>query len=168
MTAGRAGDFGGELLEALRRRFPNSTLTHVETVPASPATYGEWPAWVEPSLERLLIDASIQRPFSHQAACAELAWAGTDVVIATGTSSGKSLGYQLPVLSATPRSRARASARWRRTSRLSLKSARARRAPRHSRCTLSKYRAPSLNEPPCERGLFACRRTPEAAPLEPR
>ena len=100
MTAGRAGDFGGELLEALRRRFPNSTLTHVETVPASPATYGEWPAWVEPSLERLLIDASIQRPFSHQAACAELAWAGTDVVIATGTSSGKSLGYQLPVLSA--------------------------------------------------------------------
>lgn len=91
--------YGEDLLEALRARFPNSTLTHVETVPASPAVYAEWPQWVEPSLKRLLIDASIRHPFAHQRACAELAWAGRDVVIATGTSSGKSLGYQLPVLS---------------------------------------------------------------------
>ncbi|QYH20373.1 DEAD/DEAH box helicase [Corynebacterium aquatimens] len=93
-------DYGASLVETLRRHFPDSAITHLETVPASPATYAPWPEWVEPSLKHLLIDAGIQRPYSHQTACAELAWAGRDVVIATGTSSGKSLGYQLPVLSA--------------------------------------------------------------------
>ncbi|AQQ14177.1 putative ATP-dependent helicase Lhr [Corynebacterium glaucum] len=94
-----SGFFGEELLTSLRARFPTSTITHVETVPASPAHYGEWPLWVAPSLKQVLIDASITRPFTHQTQCAELAWQGRDVVIATGTSSGKSLGYQLPVLS---------------------------------------------------------------------
>lgn len=98
-------DFGSDLVDALRGRFPDSTITHVETVPASPARYADWPTWVEPSLQQLLIDASISRPYSHQTACAELAWAGTDVVIATGTSSGKSLGYQLPVLSTLAKDR---------------------------------------------------------------
>ena len=37
--------------------------------------------------------------YIHQRQCADLAWAGHNVVVATGTSSGKSLGYQLPVLS---------------------------------------------------------------------
>lgn len=93
-------NYGAELIDALRARLPNSTITHIERVPASPASYAAWPDWVEPSLKRSLIDASITAPYSHQVACAEHAWAGRDVVIATGTSSGKSLGYQLPVLSA--------------------------------------------------------------------
>ena len=41
-------------------------------------------------------------PWSHQAQAAELAHAGRDVVVATGTASGKSLAYQLPVLTALP------------------------------------------------------------------
>ena len=40
------------------------------------------------------------RPWTHQASAAELAWSGRSVVVATGTASGKSLAYQLPVLSA--------------------------------------------------------------------
>ena len=91
-------DFGDSLIASLRRRLPHSEITHVEKVPASPARYGTWPAWVEPSLEQLLIDTSITRPFIHQTETAEHAWAGRDVVVATGTSSGKSLGYQLPIL----------------------------------------------------------------------
>ncbi|MGI8533000.1 MAG: DEAD/DEAH box helicase, partial [Geodermatophilaceae bacterium] len=42
----------------------------------------------------------IHRPWEHQVEAAELVRAGQSVVIATGTASGKSLGYQLPVLSA--------------------------------------------------------------------
>ena len=38
------------------------------------------------------------RLYTHQAATANLAWEGTHVVVATGTASGKTLGYQLPVL----------------------------------------------------------------------
>ncbi|MBF4547401.1 DEAD/DEAH box helicase [Corynebacterium afermentans subsp. lipophilum] len=90
--------FGTELLGALKRRHPAATITHVEHVPARHARYGEWPGWVEPRLKQLLIDEGFASPYLHQAQCAEHAWRCSDVVVATGTSSGKSLGYQLPVL----------------------------------------------------------------------
>ena len=90
--------FGAEIIDALRRRFPESLITHVEHLAATPARWAEWPTWVDADLKRSLIDASITRPYSHQARAAQLAWEGRDVVVATGTSSGKSLGYQLPVL----------------------------------------------------------------------
>ncbi|MGV0380266.1 DEAD/DEAH box helicase [Corynebacterium lehmanniae] len=92
--------FGTELLGALKRRHPAATITHVEHVPARQARYSEWPGWVEPRLKQLLIDEGFASPYLHQALCAEHAWRGEDVVVATGTSSGKSLGYQLPVLTA--------------------------------------------------------------------
>lgn len=92
--------FGGELVRGLREQFPHSTITHVEEIPAHPAEYGEWPEWVHPALRHALEERGVQRLFRHQQQCAEAAWRGEDVVVATGTSSGKSLGYQLPVLSA--------------------------------------------------------------------
>lgn len=42
----------------------------------------------------------MERPWTHQARAMELALAGRSTVIATGTASGKSLGYLAPVLSA--------------------------------------------------------------------
>lgn len=45
-------------------------------------------------------DIGVPEPWEHQRRAAELAFAGTDVVLATGTASGKSLAYQLPVLTA--------------------------------------------------------------------
>ena len=92
--------FGGELVSVLAQRFPAATVTHVEHEPARNAVFGQWPEWVEPGLKQMLIDDTVALPYAHQTECAELAWAGRDVVVATGTSSGKSLGYQLPVLSA--------------------------------------------------------------------
>ena len=47
-----------------------------------------------------LLAAGMERPWSHQRAAIDLATAGEHVVIATGTASGKSLGYLAPVLSA--------------------------------------------------------------------
>ncbi|PAT11867.1 DEAD/DEAH box helicase [Corynebacterium hadale] len=91
---------GAELIELLRRRFGSSTITHVEDVPASPAQFAPWPAWVLPELKQVLIDASVTAPYTHQAQCAQSVRDGNDTVIATGTSSGKSLGYQLPILTA--------------------------------------------------------------------
>lgn len=89
---------GEELLDSATRRFPESTLTHQETIPARPARFSDWPDWVLPELKEHLIDSGITRPWIHQTRTAEAAWAGRDVVVATGTSSGKSLGYQLPIL----------------------------------------------------------------------
>ncbi len=56
-----------------------------------------------------LVARGIERPWQHQVQVADHAFAGRSVVISTGTASGKSLGYLLPVLTrllASPTSRA--------------------------------------------------------------
>ncbi|MEX3504084.1 DEAD/DEAH box helicase [Corynebacterium sp. LK2510] len=98
--SGTSGALGAELLEALRSRFPTSRITHTQHVDATASQWTPWPEWVDPGLRATLVDAGIAHLYSHQARTAELAWSGRDVVVATGTSSGKSLGYQLPVLTA--------------------------------------------------------------------
>lgn len=91
-------DLGIELLEQAQRRFPESTLTHRSVIPARPSRHADWPDWVLPELRDVLIDAGITRPWTHQVTTAQAAWEGRDVIVSTGTSSGKSLGYQLPIL----------------------------------------------------------------------
>ncbi|WP_273415590.1 DEAD/DEAH box helicase [Corynebacterium appendicis] len=93
------GGFADELIDGLTRALPAANLTHVRAVPAQPSRTAPWPEWVDPDLKSTLIDTGISDLYSHQRQCADLAWEGRDVVVATGTSSGKSLGYQLPVLS---------------------------------------------------------------------
>ncbi|AOW93644.1 DEAD/DEAH box helicase [Rhodococcus sp. WMMA185] len=76
----------------------DTPLTFAADIPARPSSMSEWPAWAHPSLVRTLQENGIARPWSHQAAAADLAHNGTNVVVSTGTASGKSLAYQLPVL----------------------------------------------------------------------
>src|SRR5690606_22635019 len=59
-----------------------------------------WPDWVPADLVAALGERGITRPWRHQVLAADAARAGRHVVIATGTASGKSLGYQLPALTA--------------------------------------------------------------------
>ncbi|SQG63871.1 DEAD/DEAH box helicase [Corynebacterium renale] len=91
---------GEELAATLQQRFPGSTATYVGTVPGREASLSSWPEWTLPSLREYFFEQGISAPFSHQVATAQAAWEGRDVVVATGTSSGKSLGYLLPVLTA--------------------------------------------------------------------
>ena len=53
-----------------------------------------------PQLRSRLAMMGIVRPWVHQVLAAELAYAGRSVVVATGTSSGKSLAYLLPGITA--------------------------------------------------------------------
>ncbi|MEO6714605.1 MAG: DEAD/DEAH box helicase [Mycobacteriales bacterium] len=75
-------------------------LTHVERVVARSPRTAEWPSWVNPVLVQRLALRGIALPYTHQVAAAELAHHGTHVVLSTGTASGKSLGYLLPVVTA--------------------------------------------------------------------
>src|SRR5882757_3231159 len=77
-----------------------SPLTHVAELPARPARESDWPAWADPRAVAALTELGVRRPWSHQVEAASLAHGGRHVVLATGTASGKSLGYQLPVLTA--------------------------------------------------------------------
>lgn len=73
-------------------------LVHVETLAARPAVEVEWPAWVDPEVRSAFGTRGVRRLWSHQAEAASAAYAGRHVVVATGTASGKSLGFQLPAL----------------------------------------------------------------------
>jgi DEAD/DEAH box helicase domain-containing protein len=73
-------------------------VTHVEKIPARAGTRVEWPAWAHSAAVEAFQAQGISLPWAHQATAASLAVDGTHVVLATGTGSGKSLGYQLPVL----------------------------------------------------------------------
>ncbi|MGY0231307.1 DEAD/DEAH box helicase [Longispora urticae] len=74
-------------------------VTHVERVPARVGRPAQWPDFVPDEVLSALSARGIERPWAHQAEAATAAWEGRHVVIATGTASGKSLAYQLPVLS---------------------------------------------------------------------
>jgi DEAD/DEAH box helicase domain-containing protein len=75
-------------------------VTHVEHVPARSGRTAAWPDWVAPLLVDRLRLAGIAAPYEHQVAAASAAWSGDNVVVATGTASGKSLAYLMPVLTA--------------------------------------------------------------------
>ncbi len=72
---------------------------HVHEVAARAAVHADWPEWVDPSLLGALLASGIENPWSHQVEVARHAHAGRHVVVSTGTASGKSLGYHLPILS---------------------------------------------------------------------
>ncbi len=75
-------------------------IRHVETLPAREAEFADWPDWVPAEVVAAWQSLGVERPWTHQAAAAQAAHAGEDTVISTGTASGKSLGFLLPVLEA--------------------------------------------------------------------
>ncbi len=73
-------------------------LTYRTQLPARAGRAGRWPDWVAPELIAALAAKAITAPWEHQAEAAQHARAGRNVIISTGTASGKSLGYLLPAL----------------------------------------------------------------------
>ncbi|MGW5387611.1 DEAD/DEAH box helicase [Nocardia sp. NPDC003963] len=94
--------YGRSLLNRVLDGVPatDSRLTHITEIPGRSADTTEWPDWAASAVVSALRAEGIERPWSHQAATADHAHHGRHVVVATGTASGKSLGYQLPALTA--------------------------------------------------------------------
>src|SRR3954469_18699513 len=72
-------------------------LVHLERIPARPARTAKTERPLPASLARLVPEGGL---WTHQAAAIDLARAGRSVAVATGTASGKSLCYQLPIAEA--------------------------------------------------------------------
>ena len=85
-------------LVELLTRGREDRLTHLEVLPRRDARHAEWPAWAAPALIEALIEHGVDAPWVHQRVAADLAHEGRHVVLATGTASGKSIGYLLPAL----------------------------------------------------------------------
>lgn len=98
--------YGRSLLAFLLRNTSSDTtddanpVTHVRDLPGRDARYASWPEWVLPATKTWLQEQGISDLYTHQAETADTAWSGQHVVVATGTASGKTLGYQLPILTA--------------------------------------------------------------------
>lgn len=73
-------------------------LTHVAELPSRAAQVTNWPEWASPEVVAAVRAVGVQAPWIHQVQAADLAFQGRHVVVSTGTASGKSLAYQLPVL----------------------------------------------------------------------
>ncbi len=84
------------------RTYPETApnLTTWQTTPARPADLRPFPADLPSALAKALARRGIVSLYSHQAQAWEAARRGENVVLATGTASGKTLGYNLPVLAA--------------------------------------------------------------------
>ena len=70
------------------------------SLPGRPAHLQNLPADLPAGLSQALIRRGITQLYSHQSAAWQKAQTGENVVVATGTASGKTLAFQLPVLAA--------------------------------------------------------------------
>ena len=75
-------------------------LAYVHLEPARDATVVPLPNGIPATLVERLAGAGIDSLYSHQAAAWEAAARGENVLVTTGTASGKSLAFNLPVLAA--------------------------------------------------------------------
>ncbi|MEK6588657.1 MAG: DEAD/DEAH box helicase, partial [Chloroflexota bacterium] len=89
------------VLDGLRRdRSFMENVAAWERLPPREARYADFPEGLDPRLIAGLRSLGTAPPFTHQAAAVEAALAGENVVVVTGTASGKTLCYNLPVLQA--------------------------------------------------------------------
>jgi len=91
-------------LEEILRTFANlpehrGALVHWETLAARPARHGALASPLPEPLAEALGLQGIERLYTHQVQAIESLRAANDTVVVTGTASGKSLCYHLPVLS---------------------------------------------------------------------
>ncbi len=87
------------LLEKLEGRARNThSLVRIEQIPPRRASYGKVSRPVPEPLRRALAARGIERLYVHQAQAVEATRRGEDVVVVTGTASGKTLCYLIPVL----------------------------------------------------------------------
>ena len=89
-----------DLLDVLERLSSGDDrlVGHV-TLPGRPERIADWPQWVCPALADAWARRGVERPWIHQREAMDALREGRDVVLATGTGSGKSLAAWTPILS---------------------------------------------------------------------
>lgn len=76
----------------------NPNIAAWKKIPARAALWQNLPADLNPMLAQMLASRGIDRLYQHQALTWNTVKEGRNVVLCTGTASGKSLAYNLPVL----------------------------------------------------------------------
>jgi len=88
-----------EFLQYIQRRAEyRDQIVDIREIPARPARFGRLSKPLPEPLVRALAGENITQLYEHQTEAVEQARAGRDLIIVTGTASGKTLCYNLPVL----------------------------------------------------------------------
>nr|XP_051195016.1 uncharacterized protein LOC127308275 isoform X1 [Lolium perenne] len=88
-----------EMVEHLKKGLgKGGQIVHVEEIPCRGASYAEVPRHLSEAMREALESIGITRLYSHQSEAIQSFISGKHVVVATSTSSGKSLCYNIPVL----------------------------------------------------------------------
>ena len=77
-------------------RFPGD-LVHTRIFPARPPRFGDLDPPLDPTLAERLAGKGIERLYGHQVRAIHSIRGGTHTVVASGTASGKTLCYQVPI-----------------------------------------------------------------------
>lgn len=81
------------------RRMTEQRLVQQVYLPGQPAAETEWPRWIAPAVVEAYENLGLRGLWSHQSDALALLHDGADVVVASGTGSGKSLVAWAPTLS---------------------------------------------------------------------
>jgi DEAD/DEAH box helicase domain-containing protein len=95
-----ASDFMATVAAAWDELLSGEELAYVTEVPAREARVVPIPEGLHPRVQEALRAQGINAVYSHQAEAFESASHGEHLVVATGTASGKTLAFNLPVLDA--------------------------------------------------------------------
>jgi len=80
------------------RKFFREQVQHVEALPAREAVFADLPGGLHPAVREALLRDGIDRLYVHQVQAVEKVRRGANVVIVTGTASGKTLCYSIPIV----------------------------------------------------------------------
>jgi DEAD/DEAH box helicase domain-containing protein len=79
-------------------KFVDDQMVDVREIPAREAVFGEVEGGVHPACQQVLARRGVERLYCHQSAAVNAVRRGESVTIVTGTASGKTLCYTIPVL----------------------------------------------------------------------
>mgnify|MGYP001678396654 FL=1 len=89
-----------DLVDLLKRlSADDDRLVDLREIPGRRARVGDWPTWVAPDVVEAWRAQGATMPWSHQVSTLDAIHSGSDVVLASGTGSGKSVAAWTPILS---------------------------------------------------------------------
>ena len=91
-------DVAAFLTQLQQQPFYDGQLAHVEKLPAREGRFGKPAEPLPAALSAMLATQDAEQLYCHQAEAIDVARAGRDWVVVTGTASGKTLCYHLPIL----------------------------------------------------------------------
>ena len=89
-----------DLVDLLKRlSADDDRLVDLREIPGRRARVGDWPSWVASDVVEAWRAQGAKEPWSHQVSALDAIHSGSDVVLASGTGSGKSVAAWTPILS---------------------------------------------------------------------